>query len=234
MFGAARRRLVEQLRECVKRNDPRIAIGIEWISDNTAQHADFIHSVSGYCQAVNDWQRGQKPRFADFIDLFRYTFPEITLSDREIRDDTDIPRRVNHALLKGLISDVEIYRCRATIAETPIYAAYLKDANALRARQSRFLLAGTYRDTLGFTIDNDEIEARCFVSGNRMAVVMTQSHLGEATTALTVPGFRVIDTDGLGEYTAEPSEGGARVTLKRHALAVLIAEKLDAAPIGEG
>ena len=49
-----------------------------------------------------------------FIDWARYTFPEVPLSDRDIRDDGDIPRRVNHAVLKGLRNDIEIYRAVAT------------------------------------------------------------------------------------------------------------------------
>lgn len=40
-----------------------------------------------------------------------------------------------------------------------------------------------YCDTEGFSCDNKEIDARAFTSGNKMAIVATQSHLTEATTS---------------------------------------------------
>ncbi|MDD3545168.1 MAG: hypothetical protein PHG96_07410, partial [Kiritimatiellae bacterium] len=47
-------------------------------------------------------------------------FSVANLSDREIRDDRpDVAWRVNHNLLIGLRADVEIYRCRGLIDETP-------------------------------------------------------------------------------------------------------------------
>lgn len=219
--------LAARLRAYVKGLDPEMAIGVEWVTDVGAQHADFVHSLSGFCAVSNDGRRsGGKPRSSGFIELFRYLFPEVIMSDREIRDDTDIERRVNHALLVGLRSDVEIYRCRRTIAAAPHYAAYLAEANALRQRQARFLLEGAYRDTLGFTLDNDQVEARAYVADGQTAVCLTQSHLETVHTAIAMSGGRLVATDGLGAYAVTDLGGGrADVRLDRHAFAVAIFTK---------
>jgi hypothetical protein len=216
--------LAARLRAYVKGLDPAMAIGVEWVTDVGAQHADFVHSLSGFCGIGNDGRRtGEKPRSSGFIDFFRYLFPEVIMSDREIRDDTDIERRLNHALLKGLRSDVEIYRCRRTIAAAPAYATYLAAVNALRQRQARFLLEGTYRDTLDFALDNDQVDARAYVAGGQTAVCLTQSHLETTHTVITMPGGRLVTTDGLGSYAVTDLGGGkVEVRLDRHAFAVAI------------
>jgi hypothetical protein len=189
----------------------------------TAQHVDYIHSLWG-ARADNNWDKsGEKPKMSVFFEWFRFLFPSVILSDREIRDDTDIERRVNYCLLRGLRSDVEIYRCRATIVEAPHYNAYLTQANRLRQKYAELLLEGTYRDSEGFALDNAEIDARCFTSGNRLAVVLAQSHLETAAATLQVPNHRFVEHDGLGE--TEVTGDGSQIRLKRHALAVTIWEK---------
>jgi hypothetical protein len=203
-----------------------MALGIEIIVDVTACQADYIHAVGSFCDTYNDWETtGEKPKSEGFIDWFRYIFPEIIISDREIRDDSDIERRVNHTVLKGLRNDVEIYRCRNTIATTPNYQKYLGKANALRKKYSALLFEGLYRDTENFVIDNDEIEARSFVNGNKMAVVLTQSHLKKAITELDVPGYKFVEADGLNDFKVKQKGNKFEVELGQHGLSVVIFEK---------
>lgn len=200
-LGIAHRKaeLVRQLRDYARDKSPDLAVGVECLIDICAQYADFIHSWPGFAEASNDWEgRREKPKLVYFIDWFRYCFPDVVMTDRDIRDDTDVERRVNHALLKGLRSDVEIYRCRRTIAETPHYGHYLKQANALRDEFAEYLLEGTYRDTMPFSLDNAEIEARCFVHGKGLAVVATQSHLETASGIVRVPGYVYARHGGIG------------------------------------
>ena len=143
--------------------DPEFALGTEWLTDVTAQYCDYIHI---YQVTAGKYS---------FIDWFRYTLPEIIISDREIRDDTDIERRVNNTLLKGLRNDIEIYRCRDLIDKTPHYQAYLAQVNAIKGKYEDLLLVGTYRDTEGFTLSNPGIEARAYTNGDGMAVVATRT-----------------------------------------------------------
>jgi hypothetical protein len=93
----------------------------------------------------------------------------------------------------------------------------------LRQRQADLLLCGTYRDTLDFALDSDEIDARAFASGSRLAVALTQSHLEKAGTNLEVPGYRFVESDGMGDY--QVTDDGRRIDLARHAIAVVLFEK---------
>lgn len=224
---------LKKLRDYLRTANPEVALGIEVLSDITAQYADYVHNLSGGCAAPSGWEKtGRKPEPKAFPDWFRYTFPEVILSDREIRDDTDIERRVNHAVLKGLRSDVEIYRCRKTITETPHYAAYLAKINALRQRHADLLLDGHYIDTDGFTWDNSEIDARAFVAtddSKRMAIILTQSHLDAASTNLWLwtarRNLHFVRHDIIGKGTVQaPSSRreALTITLSRHALLVLL------------
>lgn len=214
--------LTEKLRAAIKARHPDMGFGIEWLSDAGSQHIDFIHSLTGFAGVVNDWEKtGEKPVARGFVDFFRYLFPEIIMSDREIRDDRDIERRVNHAVMKGLRSDVEIYRCRKTIAETPHYGAYLKEVNALRQRQADILLEGRYRDTQGFLLSNREWEGRAFTRGDDLAVVVSQSHLDACMGEVSAEGYQFFASDGVGKFEVAPKGKGASLKIFRHGLVVL-------------
>jgi len=200
---------LKMIREHIaKKGNKDFALGTEHFTDVTAQHVDYIHNLIGGTYA---------PAFLDWI---RYTFPEVVLSEREIRDDTDVARRVNHGLLRGLRNDIEIYRCRDLIDKTPNYQRYLAQANALKDKYKDLLLLGTYRDTEGFTIDNPKVDARCFVNDNRMAVALTQSRSDSEKTVVSVPNGRLIESSVLGAATVEDRT----VTLKRDGLVVMIFE----------
>lgn len=235
-IGVDKAKLLQRLRAYIHERDLDMALGIELLSDICAQHSDYIHSQWGAAAALNkDWrQKGEKPRQRGFIEWFRYTFPEVIMSDREIRDDTDIERRVNHCLLKGLRSDVEIYRCRKTIREAPHYREYLKRANELRDQFMSLIVEGIYRDTQGFTIDNEEIDARCFIRDDKLAVLLTQSHLEEATTTMHVPGYRFCEHGGTLEYSLQENGDAQSIRMKRHALVCVVYERttLDASTEG--
>lgn len=145
--------------------------------------------------------------------------------DREIRDDTDIQRRVNLNLIRGLRNDVELYRCRATVAVAPHYQQYLAKVNALREKYAEFFLEGLYRDTDFFTVDSSEVAPRCFQSADRILVVATQSRRPEVQARLKVAGYRLVKTDGLGPYRAEGAGDGLTVTLGQHAVALGVFQK---------
>ena len=212
-FSNVQREHLREIRERVRALNPQAAFGTEIITDVVASECDYLHSVSGMYQpnAFTEW--------------FRYIFPEVVFSDREIYDDTDIERRVNILLTRGLRSDVCIWRCRGTIADTPHYCQYLGKVNALRSKHREFLLEGVYRDNEPLQSSNAQIDARAFESGKRLLAVMAQSQAAEAKTVLRVPGYRLISTDGLGDYQAKAQGDGLAVTLKRHAVALGVYEK---------
>lgn len=192
--------------------EPDFGFGTEQLADYTAQWVDFVH--------ITGIRHGKE----NFSELFRYTFPEIIFSDRNIRDDTDIERRVNMTLLKGLLNDIEIYRCRGLIDETPTYQAYLAKVNAIRNKYMDCLMLGTFRDVLGFENSNKAVQAKGFFGKKRVAVVATNEfEKGTLTTSIKVPGYRFADSSVLGE--AKVADGGKSVTLGQYGLAVLVFEK---------
>lgn len=223
-IGQAKTELLGRLREYVRTRAPQMGFGTEILCDITARQVDYVHNLWGACPASNPkWEENnQKPISIGFVELFRYVFPDIILSDREIRDDTDIPRRVNHAILKGLINDVEIYRCRNTIAAAPTYSEYLGRANALRKRHSDLLLAGRFCDSMHFHSDNPDVAACSFVAGDKMAIVLTQSHLNKAITVINADGYVFEEFDSIGEADHTLDKNSVTVKLPKHSLAVCV------------
>jgi hypothetical protein len=113
----------------------------------------------------------------------------VVWSDRCVRDDNDVPRRVNNTLLKGLRNDIEVFRCRGLIDETPVYQAHLARINALRHAWPDLLLEGRYTATDGFTCSNPALTARSYTAGSRIAVVVTNT--GEKRQTGTIKSARL-------------------------------------------
>lgn len=204
---AARAEAMKTCRNYVHGQYPGMGIGSEHITDLLSMYVDYSHGDG----------------LIDMIDWFRYTFPELILSDRRIRDDTDIERRVNLTVLKGLRNDIEIFRCRGLIDQTPHYQAYLAKVNALKDRYADLLLEGRFCYKDHFTCSNAAVEARCFTGGERMALVATSEQAKRQNAKLSVPGYRYVESSVIGD--ASVSADGLRLKLGRHGLAVLIFEK---------
>jgi hypothetical protein len=221
--------ILNEIHNYIDTKDKNLALGIEILTDYTANQVDYVHARYGATEVLNpDWElNGEKPRTTNFVDWFRYTFPEIILSDRDIRDDTDIERRVNHTVLKGLRNDVEIYRCRALIDETPHYQDYLTQINQLKDKFKDLLLMGTYLDTEGINHTNGDIEARRFQNGNKMAIVLTQSHLASARTVLNIPqGYDFVEFGKVGLVDVATNNNVVEVNIKKHGLVTIVFKKM--------
>jgi hypothetical protein len=95
--------------------------------------------------------------------MYRYTFPELILTNREHgQDESNYRFMINHTLSYGLRFDMTIFRCCGVPSDIPHYTAYLKEICGLMDRYAPYLMKGLFRDTDGFTIDDSEIEAHCF------------------------------------------------------------------------
>lgn len=220
---------MKEIRDYIRSRNPEMSFGVECATNFTSAFADYFHSFPGWNVASNNWREtGEKPQLTSFVELFRYTFPEALISDREIRDDRDVERRVNLALLRGLVSDVEVQRCRVLIDEAPVYKAYLTRANRLRDKYRRLILNGIFQDTDAASCNNREISWSVFTAGDELAVIATQSHQSELTGVFDVPGYELTDYDGLGEFVVCPQQLKQRVVLSRHGLAVMIFKKKSA------
>ena len=200
---------LREIRDHIKAKNPEFALGTEWLSDCTSQFCDFVHIVefTALPESFPEW--------------FRYTFPEVVWSDRCVRDDNDVPRRVNNTLLKGLRNDIEVFRCRGLIDETPVYQEHLAKVNAIRHAFPELLLEGRYTATDGFTCSNKDIVARSYTNGNRMAVVATSLADKKQKGKLTVPGYKPVESRTIGKASVK----GGSIVLEKNAVAVIVFEK---------
>ena len=199
---------LKEIRDHVKALNPEFALGTEWLSDCTSQFCDFVHIVefTALPESFPEW--------------FRYTFPEVIWSDRCVRDDNDVPRRVGNTLLKGLRNDIEVFRCRGLIDETPVYLEHLSKVNAIRHDFPDLLLEGRYTACDGFTCSNPSLIARSYTSADRMAVVVTNTGTRRLRGRISVPGYSLKDSRKIGGRVR-----GTRVALSQYDIAVLIFEK---------
>lgn len=208
-----RAQCLKLLRDRYAEKDPDFALGAEGTVDALAQYCDYTH---GY--PANDGPDR-------FLNFFRYTFPELVFTDRGQRDDENVPYHVNYTLLDGQRNDIEIYRCRDVIDDTPVYQAYLAKANEIKEHYKECLMLGRYNDVIGIENSNKEADARSFVNedGSKVAVVVA-NQFGPSTlsTSVKVPGYRYSESMTLGE--AKVGTDGRKITLNRYGLAVLLFE----------
>ena len=207
--GRYKAEALQEIRDHIKAKDPEFALGTEWLSDCTSRFCDFVHIVefTALPESFPEW--------------FRYTFPEVIWSDRCVRDDNDVPRRVNNTLLKGLRNDIEVFRCRGLIDETPVYQEHLAKINAIRHDFPELLLEGRYTATDGFNCSNEKIIARSYTSTDRMAVVATNTGESHERAVISAPGYNLAETRTVGDAKVN----GNTVTLGTNGLAVLLFDK---------
>ena len=190
--GRYKAEALKEIHDHIKARNPEFALGTEWLSDCTSQFCDFVHIVefTALPESFPEW--------------FRYTFPEVKWSDRCVRDDNDVPRRVNNTLLKGLMNDIEVFRCRGLIDETPVYREHLSKVNAIRHEFPELLLRGRFTGTDGFECKNDRIVARSFTDGTRMAIVATNTEALQQRGKINAPGWKLSGyrTIGPAKYSA--------------------------------
>ncbi|MBN1877657.1 MAG: hypothetical protein JXA33_25770 [Anaerolineae bacterium] len=151
-----------ELRQNLKTMNPDAMMAMEHTVDVFGQYMDLAHSGGG-----------AGPSSIAFPSLYRYTFPEHTVTNRNIAlDESNYVTNANFSFLHGLKFDISIFRCRGTLRDIPNYAAYLKQLNQVLATYSSFLLRGTFVDTEGFVIDNDALLAKGYRTRDGLAVVV--------------------------------------------------------------
>ncbi len=221
-----KREMLRELYEYTHSTYPGMALGIECTTDQTAQYADFVHTCGNVAQVWNpDWRvRGVPPQTKAGIYLYKAAFPELILSDRDIKDDSDdVIFRVNQMMLQGLISDAAVFRCRATIASAPLYQEYLGKANAIRERHRAVLLEGEFCVANYHTVSDPGVQTNSFRSGNELAVLLTQSWKNECRVRVSAPGYRFRKCESI-RGDVPVSEDGT-IILPRDSFAFLFYEK---------
>lgn len=221
-----KRLMLKELYEYTKSKAPEMGFGIECTTDQTVSYTDFFHIFGNVAQVWNpDWlTKGEIPQFKSGAYLFKAAFPEAIISNRNLRDDNDVEFHVNRMFFLGSRSDVEIYRCRASIAATPRYQKYLGQANALRMRFSDILFNGKFAAAEFHSIDNPFIQSNAFVLGGKLALILTQSSHKTLSTRVSVPGYL------FREYASVRSDvefDGETAYLPTDSLVVILYEKKE-------
>jgi hypothetical protein len=87
-INEARMLQLSELRSYLKQRRPDMGFGVEWLSDVTAQHTDFVHIWGNIAELdPATMATGEKPHSIAFQEFFHYAFPEVVFSNREIRTD---------------------------------------------------------------------------------------------------------------------------------------------------
>lgn len=110
--------------------------GSEWASDRLSPLMDFTHG----CGNGTAFQEDSYPY------IYRYTFPEVLISNRKAHDEKAIFRReLNYAFIHGMLFDVGLYRCRIDSMDgCRAYAERVKRLTDLREQYLRFFTDGKY------------------------------------------------------------------------------------------
>jgi hypothetical protein len=181
----------KELHEYMRSRGEEKIIMMEDNIDIFAQHMDISQGAD------------TRPKKDHMLELYRYTFPECIMTNRECGEDEDnYLTYANYSFLYGLRFDMTIHRCCGSLSDIPNYTAYLKYINSLREKYSDFLLKGKFVDNEGFSIDNTEILGKGYRSSDgRLAVALwnpTESSLiftvsGNGTTCVKQVGGNGID-----------------------------------------
>ncbi len=109
--------------------------GTEWVIDRMSPHVDFTHG----CGCGMTYTPDAYPY------LFRYAFPEIITSNRFLHDEKKgWKKHLNYAFVFGLIYDVSIYRCRASLLDAPVFGEYVKTLVDMRRKYLNHFIYGKF------------------------------------------------------------------------------------------
>lgn len=154
--GPEKVRNMMALRKTMKARDPEFAFVIELATDCYTPYADIIHS-----HGIGFW-----PEPEAFGEMFRYTFPEPIITNR---DGGPYTRRAQlaHAFALGWRFDA-----RLRDIEDAAVGPYFEREVALRNKYPDLLLGGRFVDNEGFVANNSNVSAHAFRAGNQLAVTL--------------------------------------------------------------
>ena len=110
--------------------------GTEWVGDRISPEMDFTHGYGNSIEFAPD----------AYPYMFRYTFPECTVSNRLIHDEKEgWEKHLNYACVHGMIFDVALWRCRIrSIDDLPNYGKKVGELIALRKQYLDYFTLGSF------------------------------------------------------------------------------------------
>ncbi len=162
----------KELRELVKTyGDDKITL-MEYNVDIYGQHMDIVQSSN---------IRSTNPKF--FSELYRYTFPEIRATNRNMAmDEKNYRENINYTFIMGLAYDLSIFRCLGLPSEIPNYREYMQTALNLRKANAAHLIYGKFVDTDGFKVNRPEMRCIGYIAEDGSLGVACWNTAKEAVT----------------------------------------------------
>lgn len=177
----------KELRSLVKSyGEDKITL-MEYNVDIYGQYMDIVQS-----SAI-------KPTPKYLSQLYRYTFPEICVTNRGMSlDETDYVANINYTYLMGMSFDLTIFRCLGLPSEIPAYTAYMQRVLSLRRTNAAHLIHGKFVDNEGFTVDHPALRCTGFRAADGSLGVAAWNTAGETVT-FTLRGEKgAVRTETLG------------------------------------
>lgn len=189
-FPQGQQQLLARIRQEVKSDNPERGFVVEWLTDVYSQYVDMIHGCGV----------GFSPGGNGFPAVSRYVLPDVILTQRNPRPWLD-PVDANFALAYGFRYELEVrYRDDAFKVRNELCHSscnYVRKVSELRKRYWDLLGLGRYIDTVGIESSNSAVRVTGFEQGNRRAVVTWNNTPKEQKIAVTVPGYRLVERQGV-------------------------------------
>ena len=161
--------------------------------DIYAQHMDIIQPSTCHIRSSRS------------AEVFRYTFPEIRMTNRNnALDETKYKDAINNTYIYGLAFDLSIFRCFGLPNDIPNYTAYMREVISLRKKYSKFFHYGKFVDEDGFTCDKNIFMNKGYVAEDGtlgVAVWNWSDHTDTVTYTNTATGKTesiTLDKDAVG------------------------------------
>ena len=220
----------QSLRDYIKTWGNDKAIAMEHATDIYGQYMDLVQPVHigpGEMDHANEiykdaqpghlpqWKNGRddelnkdivQPAHREFPEMYRYTFPEIKLTNRDMAlSEYNYVNNINHTFVYGLAFDMSVFRCNGTLSDIPEYTEYMSQVIALRNQHTKYLLHGTFIDTDGGSTENKNIIMKTYraADGGIAAAVWNTSKTKQEFQIKTSDGKLIeasLDADSVAVY----------------------------------
>jgi hypothetical protein len=233
-MSEGRRAFLQRIRKHMKAKDADFAIMTEVLSDCLCQFVDMVHGFG----------RGFAPGGENaFPEMFRYTFPELPITQRNTAPMQD-RRTANYASALGFRHEVEFryvedkryvmegrrptYRDYIEVTGRPIIqmiretcfpqaASYLKSLLALEQDNGDLLRNACFLDNKGFENQNPELTCKAYSAGDNLGIVVWNPTDRSQKLRINVPGYvleRLCVPSGTGTSGNEEVNPGALCLLR--------------------
>lgn len=162
----------KELRANIKEKGERIIME-EHCIDIYSQHMDIVQPPTFHPRG--DWMP----------EMFKYTFPEIRMTNRNnALDETGYLDSCNFSFIYNLAFDLSIFRCSGLPSDIPNYTAYMKKIISLRKANSKFFHYGKFVDEDGFTVSGGAFRQKAYLASDGQLGLAVWNASDKADTAV--------------------------------------------------